>query len=70
MSYTAEDAKVEFTSYIDHALHTKDTEAAVTIRDEFARMGDDEQAKYWHRLVHLWNDEEWAYDRDKDNNNV
>lgn len=67
MSYTKQDARSEWESMIDHALHTRDIEEAYIIRDEFAKMGDEEQAEWWHTQAMKWDNEDWAHDRNKNN---
>jgi hypothetical protein len=67
MSYTPRDAKWEWEGMIDHALRTRDIEEAYIIRDEFARMGDEEQTEYWHNLANKWDKEDWAHDNSINN---
>jgi hypothetical protein len=67
MSYTTQDARAEWSGFIDEVLKTRDVEAAFQIRDEFARMGDEEQAEWWDAQARRWENEDWAHDRNNDN---
>jgi len=62
MTYTYKDAELEFTSYIEMAVETRDVEAARIIRDQFAREDNQEQAEYWDGMARTWEREDNYHD--------
>lgn len=67
MSYTIQEAKNERDQEINKAIIEEDSEALYFLADIIKKMGDDELAERLLAEANRINDEEWAFDRDRDN---
>lgn len=67
MSYSIQDAKIEFESKVDDVLQTRDVEGAYELAKLLKTMGDDEEANMFVRMANRWEEDNWAHDRANDN---
>lgn len=57
MSYTTNDAVIEFTNRCENAVWSKDIEEAYKIADIYAQQDDMPQAFYWKKMAKAWSNE-------------
>jgi hypothetical protein len=68
MSYSITEAKEERWQEINQALVEADSEKLYILADIIKGEGDDEEAERLLAIANRINDEEWAFDRERDNN--
>jgi len=69
MSYSHQEAQLERDEAIFNALDTRDSEALYQLAGILKEEGDDEQAAHLLKVARRIDDEDQAFDQERDNQN-